>query len=81
MIILILGTACLTILAVNSEPTNYLFNKIGLRKPEAKGIQGFLSRLSSCNLCTGFWLGILTTGNILQAAIIAVLAEFINNKL
>jgi hypothetical protein len=80
-ILLILGAACLTILAVNSEPTNYLLDLVGLRKPNAKGIQGALSRLTACCLCSGFWIGLAITENIILAAIIAVTAEAINNKL
>lgn len=81
IIIQILAIACLTILAVSSEPTRYLYSILGLNKPEKKGIQGALSRLTLCNLCTGFWLGLFLTENIYTAAIISVTAEVINNKL
>lgn len=80
-ILLILGASCLSVLAVASEPTNYLYHLLKLDKPSAPGIQGALSRLLSCCLCTGFWVSLIITENILLAAICAVIAELISVQL
>lgn len=79
MLVEIIALASLTNLFVHSEPTNklkhFIYNK--LKRSE----DDFIFRLISCCLCSGFWIGLLFTFSLYQAAIIAVFAELISKKL
>lgn len=76
----IIGFAAVTVLWICSEPTNrlrdYLFRK-----------DNWVNRLINCAMCSGFhiylWPMLLMNGtvNILYAAIVSVMAEFIVRKL
>ena len=79
MLLEILGLAALTNLFVWSEPTNILKAKV--YKLIKKEEEGFIYRLLSCCLCSGFYIGFIFTLSLYQAAIIAVLAELISKKL
>ena len=53
----VLGLACVTFLWVSSEPTTKLLQWF-VDKGVVKN-QGWVHRLLSCSLCSGFWIGIL----------------------
>jgi hypothetical protein len=83
MVILLklLGCACITILFTTSEPTNRIKSWMGFDVPDGQGWKAFISRLVQCNMCSGFYIGLILTQNLYYAAIIAIMAEFINNKI
>jgi hypothetical protein len=81
ILIKLIGLACFTYLMVNSEPTNRLKSMVGFDVMDEQGWRGFISRLLDCCLCLGFYIGLIGTGNLLYASIVAVMAEFINNKI
>jgi hypothetical protein len=81
ILIKLIGLACFTYLMVNSEPTSRLKSWVGFDVMDDQGWKGFISRLLDCCLCSGFWIGLIATGSILYASIVAVMAEFINNKI
>ena len=78
-LITILGLASLTNLWIHSEPTNFF--KEWLYKGVNNRDSLWHWRLINCALCTGFWLGLLITWNILLAALVSVSAELICKKL
>lgn len=78
MLIEIIGAAALTNLWIHSEPTNILRHQVYKHKDKDNLWHW---RLINCALCTGFWLGLLLTFNLYQAAIISVVAELISKKL
>jgi len=79
MLITILGSAAITVLWIQSEPTNYLKHFI-YKKVKDKDILWHW-RLINCALCSGFWIGLVITQNIFLAAIISISSELINKKL
>jgi hypothetical protein len=82
LIITILGLASMTVLWVNSHPTNVLRNKLYRKIYKCKDFTNLWHwRLINCCLCTGFWVGLAGTWDIYLAGIISVVAEFIYKKL
>ncbi len=78
LLIKLIGSAALTYLFINSEPTNRLVGFLHLDNPETPGFIGFISRLLQCALCLGFWVTLIVTGNLLLAAIGSLLSELVN---
>ena len=77
---LILYTACLSFLFVTAEPLILFKRFCGFRDEDYMQfgkVKAFIYRLINCCLCSGFWIGLILTGSILQAAMVAVVAEFI----
>jgi hypothetical protein len=76
---LILALSAITVLAVESKPTNWiyynLFKKLNIR------LSLQLMEFLRCPLCLGFWIGLIFTFSIPQAAIVSVLAQFIQNQI
>jgi len=76
---LIFALSAITVLAVESKPTNWLWynltKKLNIRFGEQ--VMEFLR----CPLCLGFWIGLIFTFSIPQAAIVSVLAQFIQNQI
>ena len=82
ILIKILGLGALSFLFVTSTPTTmlriWLFNKIY----KGKYYEGNLIwKLITCSLCSGFWIGLIFTGDILIASLVSVIAEMICRKL
>ena len=75
LLISILGAACITNLWINSEPT------MKLREWIFKDKNNMLRRLLDCAMCSGAWIGLGITQNVLHAAIIAIVAEVISRQL
>lgn len=78
----LIGLACIGVLWINAEPTIVLRNRIykwwyGCREFDHK----WHWKLINCALCISFWIGIIFTWSILQAAIISVLAEILHKKI
>jgi hypothetical protein len=78
-IIKIVGLACIGVLFVSAEPAiklkHFLFNKIENYQDR------WFWRLINCSLCSGFWIGLVFTGDILTAATVAVLGEVLYQKI
>jgi hypothetical protein len=75
-----LGLICLTHLFVVAEPSILIKRLLGFKEEEYDNmslIKRFFYRMTTCHLCSGFWIG-LFSGNILIAAIISVSAEILN---
>lgn len=76
---LILTLASITVLAVESKPTNWIFfqmtKKLNIRT--AIGILDFLR----CPLCLGFWIGLIFTFSVPHAAVVSIAAQFIQNQI
>ncbi len=82
ILIKIFGLAALSFLFVTSTPTImiriWLFNKIY----GGKYYEGNLIwKLVTCTLCSGFWIGLIFTQDILIASIVSVISEMICRKL
>jgi hypothetical protein len=79
LIFKIIGLASLTVLFVASEPM------IKFKHFLLKGIKDYQDkwfwRLINCGLCSGFWIGLIFTGDILTAATISVLSEVLYQKI
>jgi len=79
LILSILGLASVSVLFVEAEPLiilkHKLFNKIENYQDK------WFWRLINCVLCSGFWIGLAFTGDILTAAIVSVLAEVLYQKI
>jgi hypothetical protein len=76
---LILALSAITVLAVESKPTNWIYYQLtkGLDIKWSLQIMDFLR----CPLCLGFWIGLIFTFSVPQAAIVSVLAQFIQNQI
>ena len=73
MMVKLIGLACLSFLiAEGAEPLEYLKQKIRLERFH------WINKLLTCSLCCGFWVGLMGTQNILNAAIVSVCAETIS---
>jgi len=80
MITTIIELACLSYLFVVAEPSILLRELIGFKEEnyfEYGKIKKFFHRLLNCCMCSGFWIGLIATGNIGTAAIISISAEII----
>jgi hypothetical protein len=80
MIIKILGLAALGFLLVNAEPAILLRRFIGFKEEEYNDygvVKSFFYRMITCSMCLSFWIGLIVTQDIYQAAIISVLAMII----
>jgi len=71
--------AAMTVIAVQSKPTNWLFLKLTrlLSMKKSIAILDFLR----CPLCLGFWVGLFGTFSILDASAVSVIAAFIHNQI
>jgi len=84
---IIISIACLSFLFVASEPIILLRRMIGFKEEDTLNyskFKMFIYTLITCAMCSGFWIGIILTQNILTASIISVVAELIykiNNKI
>jgi hypothetical protein len=85
--ILIIKIAAITMLFVVSEPMILLKRFIGFKDEDYMKygkVKAFISRLINCCLCSGFWLGLILTGSMYDAALISIISELIyklNNRL
>ena len=82
--VLIVVLACVTHLFVVAEPMILIKRKLGFKEEDIKGInktKDFFVKMIYCNLCSGFWIGLLFTFNPLEAVIISVMAELIHKIL
>jgi len=84
MINLILGLAALSYLfAVGAEPVQWVktWFHVGPDSEYENKVQWFFLKLLNCPLCSGFWIGLICTNDLLLAGIISILAEYINVRL
>lgn len=83
-IIEIAGWACAGTLFVLAEPLILIKRAIGFKEERyddwGNG-KRFFHRLLTCALCSGFWIGLIATGDLASASAIAVLAEIIWRRL
>lgn len=75
----LLGLSAITILAVESKPTTWIWYNLTKKLPHkwSLPILDFLR----CPLCLGFWIGFMFTLSIPLSAIVSVLASLIHNKI
>lgn len=67
------GLACAGYLfAEAAQPVQYL------KKLCRTDRVGWLSQLLDCSLCSGFWIGLVYTQNVLSACIVSVMAEVVS---
>jgi hypothetical protein len=76
-IITVISWACIGVLWINAEPA--IRFREWLYKNKDKEVWHW--RLINCCLCSSFWIALIATGNILDAAVISVLAELVCRKL
>lgn len=76
---LILALSAITVLAVESKPTNWIWYNLTKKLNIRLSLQ--LMEFLRCPLCLGFWIGLIFTFSIPQAAIVSVLAQFIQNQI
>lgn len=76
---LILALSAITVLAVESKPTNWIYYQI-TKKISLKYSLKIVEFLR-CPLCLGFWIGLIFTLSIPQAALVSILAQFIQNQI
>jgi hypothetical protein len=85
--ILIIKIAALSFLFVTAEPLILFKRFLGFREEDYMKygkVKAFISRLINCCLCSGFWLGLILTGSMYDAALISIISELIyklNNRL
>lgn len=87
---MILGLACLTVLFVNAEPLTLIKRYLGFKEEKIgqincdgskkHPIRDFFTKLIYCSMCSGVYFGIVTM-DIYDAAIVSILATFIDKKL
>jgi hypothetical protein len=78
--ILLIKIAAISFLFVASEPMILLKRFLGFREEKYHiygKVKSFIYRMITCALCSGFWLGLIITGNIYDAALVSILAEII----
>lgn len=76
---LIFALSAITVLAVESKPTNLLYYQLTKKLNIKTGLQ--IMDFLRCPLCLGFWIGLIFTFSIPQAAVVSVLAQFIQNQI
>jgi hypothetical protein len=84
MILTIIGISCLSVLFQASEPMILLKRYVGLKEEEYHTYSKWrkiIHRMIYCCLCSGFWIGLILTWNILTASIISILGEVIYKKI
>jgi hypothetical protein len=79
MLIEIIAVAAITNLWVHSEPSNKFRYWLYKDQKDKDGLWHW--RLINCAMCSGFWLGLIVTLSLYQAAIISIVAELICKKL
>ena len=84
LLLKLIGLSCIAVLFVVAEPLILLKRRLGLKEEDYElwgEKKRFIFRLLDCVLCSGFWIGLIFTLNILQAATVAVVAEIIFKQL
>lgn len=82
MILNIVGLACFSWLLTVAEPVIRMRVLLGIHQvTEESEIRTFIVRLLDCAMCIGFWVGLIGTLSIPQAALVAVIARIIDDRL
>jgi hypothetical protein len=84
MILTIIGISCVSVLFQASEPMILLKRYMGLKEEEYMTYSKWkktIHKLLYCCLCSGFWIGLILTQNILAASIISITGELIYKKI
>ena len=76
---LILALSAITVLAVESKPTNWFYYQLTKNMDIKTSLQ--IMDFLRCSLCLGFWIGLIFTFSVPQAAVVSVLAQFIQNQI
>ena len=80
MMLTIIELTCLSYLFVVAEPLTLFKRLIGFKEEnyfEYGKVKKFFHRLLNCCMCSGFWIGLIATGNIGTAAIISITSEIL----
>ena len=83
-VLTIIGISCVSVLFQASEPMIFIKRYMGLKEEEYGTYSKWKKighRMIYCCLCSGFWIGLLLTQNILTASIISILGELIYKKI
>jgi hypothetical protein len=62
-----IGAACLAYIITVARPIQ--------RALSHRRVPGLLAELLACALCVGFWVGLVATGSVWEASVVAVMAE------
>jgi hypothetical protein len=69
----IIELSCLSwLIAEGASPAQWLKHRLRIERFPV------LEQLLTCSLCTGFWVGLIGTQNILHASLVSVIAEGIS---
>jgi hypothetical protein len=85
--ILLIKLSAISFLFVTSEPLILIKRFIGFKQEEYDTygkVKSFIYRMITCALCSGFWIGLIITHSIYDAALVSILSEIIlkiNNRL
>lgn len=85
--ILIIKIAALSFLFVTAEPLILFKRFLGFKEEDYMKFsktKAFVHRLINCCLCSGFWIGLIITHTVYDAALISIISEIIykiNNRL
>ena len=81
--ILIVVLACVTHLFVVAEPIILIKRFMGFKEEEMGNnkVRDFFTKMLYCNLCSGFWIGLVFTLKPLAAVLISVISEIIHKIL
>lgn len=77
----IISISAITFLFINSEPLILFKRFLGFKEEnyyDYGKTKAFIYRLINCALCSGFWIALLFTFSIQQAALVSLLAEVID---
>lgn len=85
--ILLIKIAAISFLFVASEPMILIKRLFGFKEEQYDTYgkaKSFIYRMITCALCSGFWIGLIITHTVYDAAMVSVMAEIIlkiNNRL
>jgi hypothetical protein len=80
----LIGFISIAVLFNTAEPILLLKRRIGFKEElydTYSNNKKFFHRGLYCCMCSGFWIGLILTGNIFTASIISIGSELINKKI
>ena len=80
----LIGFICIAVLFNTAEPILLLKRRIGFKEEDYDTYSNnkkLIHRGLYCCMCTGFWIGLILTGDIFIASIVSIGSELINKKI
>lgn len=74
----IIGFACIACIFIQFEPIQKQIDKLNNLPGK---IYPLIAKIFSCTKCFSFWFSLIITQDIMQACIISIIAQFINNNI